>query len=184
MSKPVDAAADVAASQSPEPSDTAVLAAPGPAALIAGREGCKSIAPEELILDASCAFDALARRAVMHNRSGLSKVQADIVMSLAFLGPMSMTQLAGNLAVSKEHVSRAVAVLCERGLVSKHRSEQSFRLVIAQLTQEGVEFSNKIRVASLESLTGPLASLSADEQAELVALSKRAIELLGKIDLD
>ncbi len=181
MSKLDEAAAVVGPSKSP---DTAVLAAPGPAALIAGRDGFECIAPEELILDASCAFDALARRAVMCNRSDLSKVQADIVMSLAFLGPMSMTQLAGNLAVSKEHASRAVAVLCERGLVSKHRSEESFRLVIAQLTQEGLEFSKRMRVASLESLAGPLASLTSDEQAELIALSKRAIELLGKVDLD
>ncbi len=158
--------------------------APGPAAFGSSASGNVLLAPEEVILDASCAYDALARHAVMRNRSALTKVQADIVMSLALLGEMSMTELAHNLAVSKEHVSRAVSALCDSGLVEKRRSEDNFRVVNARLTAAGTERALAIRKATVECLQQPLSVLSNDERHELMEISQRAIELLDKVRVD
>ena len=146
-----------------------------------GAGNVKPLAPEEVILEASCAFDALAREAVMHNRSGLTKAQTDIVMGLALFGSSSMTELAHNLAVSKEHITRAVNSLCEKGLVAKRRSAESFRNVEAELTESGQELSVAIRMASIERLRGPLSTLTAEERAELIELTTRATELLRKV---
>ncbi len=147
----------------------------------AGKAEC--LAPEEVILDASCAFDALSRRAVMHNRSGLTKAQTEIVMALALFGAASMTELAHNLAVSKEHITRAVNLLCESGLVEKRRSTENFRNVEAQLTAAGHEVATSIRLASIERLREPLSSLSEEEREELIGLARRATELLRKVKL-
>ena len=146
-----------------------------------GAGNVEPLAPEEVILEASCAFDAISRNAVMHNRSGLTKAQTDIVMALALFGPSSMTELAHNLAVSKEHITRAVNSLCEKGLVAKRRSAESFRNVEAALTESGQEASMAIRTASIERLHEPLSALSAEERAELIELAARATELLRKV---
>ena len=145
-----------------------------------GAGNVEPLAPEEVILEASCAFDAISREAVMHNRSGLTKAQTDIVMRLALFGPSSMTELAHNLAVSKEHITRAVNSLCEKGLVAKRRSAESFRNVEAALTEDGHEIATAIRMASIERLREPLATLTAEERAELIELAARAVELLRK----
>lgn len=140
-------------------------------------------APEEAVLDATIALDALVRKTVMREREGLSKVQTDIVMSLALFGASSMTELAQRLAVTKEHISRAVSGLVEKGYVSKHRSDENFRVVVAQLTDAGEELSNTIRLASLEALQESLAMLTRAEREELVNLTQRCAQILGKIDI-
>lgn len=151
------------------------------AANVSATSKAESLAPEEIILDAACAFDALSRRAVMHNRSGLTKAQTDIVMALALFGAASMTELAHNLAVSKEHITRAVNALCESGLVEKRRSTENFRNVEAQLTEAGRAVSTTIRLASIDRLRERLSSLSEAEREELIELARRTTELLRKV---
>lgn len=143
----------------------------------------KHLAPEEAVLDATIALDALVRKTVMREREGLSKVQTDIVMSLMLFGASSMTELSQRLAVSKEHISRAVGGLVQKGYVSKHRSEENFRVVAACLTDAGMELSNTIRLASLEALQNSLAALSSDEREELVSLTQRCAQILFKLDI-
>lgn len=150
---------------------------------VPGARGIEPLAPEEVILEASCAFDAISREAVMHYRSGLTKVQTDIVIGLALFGPSSMTELAHNLAVSKEHITRAVSALCEKGLVVKRRSAESFRNVEAELTESGHELSVAIRKASIEQVREPLSLLTERERAELIELTGRVTELLRKVRL-
>lgn len=141
------------------------------------------LTPEEMILNASCAFDALARRAVMDNRSKLTKTQTDILMHLALFGPSSMSVLSKNLAVSKEHISRAVTSLCGEGLVQKQRSSGNFRVVEAVLTKKGRELADSIRQDSIERLRDPLEALEPEEKEELIRLSARATQLLCKLNL-
>lgn len=143
----------------------------------------EKLAPEEAVLDAAIALDALVRKTVMREREGLSKVQTDIVMSLALFGASSMTELSQRLAVSKEHISRAVSGLCDKGYVSKHRSEENFRVVAAQLTDAGSKLSTAIRLAALEALQLSLAGLCAQDRDELIALAQRCAQLLGKLDI-
>ena len=84
--------------------------------------------PEDVVLDAMGAYDSLARHAIMTSREdGLTKTQTDILMRLAWHGKCSMSMLADELSVSKEHVTRAVGALIEKGLADKHRSTENFR---------------------------------------------------------
>ena len=142
-----------------------------------------TLAPQEVLLDAACAFDSLARYVTASNFDQLSKTQADAVMRIALFGPASMTELASGLGVSKEHVTRAVAGLEEQGLVTKRRNAENRRIVEAVLTEKGEEAVTAIRLASIERLERPLSSLSPAERDELVDLSTRAVSLLLRIRL-
>ena len=142
-----------------------------------------TLAPQEVLLDAACAFDSLARYVTAGNFDQLSKTQADAVMRIALFGPASMTELASGLGVSKEHVTRAVAGLEEQGLVTKRRNAENRRIVEAVLTEKGEEAVTAIRLASIERLEKPLSSLSPAERDELVDLSTRAVSLLLRIRL-
>ena len=142
-----------------------------------------TLAPQEVLLDAACAFDSLARYVAASNFAQLSKTQADAVMRIALFGPASMTELASGLGVSKEHVTRAVAGLEEQGLVTKRRNDENRRIVEAVLTEKGEEAVTAIRLASIERLEKPLSSLSPAERDELVDLSTRAVSLLLRIRL-
>lgn len=142
-----------------------------------------TLAPQEVLLDAACAFDSLARYVTASNFDQLSKTQADAVMRIALFGPASMTELASGLGVSKEHVTRAVAGLEEQGLVTKRRNAENRRIVEAVLTEKGEEAVTAIRLASIERLERPLSSLSPVERDELVDLSTRAVALLLRIRL-
>ena len=142
-----------------------------------------TLAPQEVLLDAACAFDSLARYVTASNFDQLSKTQADAVMRIALFGPASMTELASGLGVSKEHVTRAVAGLEEQGLVTKRRNAENRRIVEAVLTEKGEEAVAAIRLASIERLEKPLSSLSPAERDELVDLSTRAVALLLKVRL-
>ena len=142
-----------------------------------------TLAPQEVLLDAACAFDSLARYVTASNFGQLSKTQADAVMRIALFGPASMTELASGLGVSKEHVTRAVAGLEELGLVTKRRNAENRRIVEAVLTEKGEEAVTAGRLASIERLEKPLSSLSPAERDELVDLSTRAVALLLRIRL-
>ena len=142
-----------------------------------------TLAPQEVLLDAACAFDSLARYVTAGNFDQLSKAQADAVMRIALFGPASMTELASGLGVSKEHVTRAVADLEEQGLVTKRRNAENRRIVEAVLTEKGEEAVTAIRLASIERLEKPLSSLSPADRDELVGLSTKAVALLLKIRL-
>ena len=142
-----------------------------------------TLAPQEVLLDAACAVDSLARYVTASNFDQLSKTQADAVMRIALFGPASMTELASGLGVSKEHVTRAIASLEEQGLVTKRRNDENRRIVEAVLTEKGEEAVTAIRLASIERLEKPLSSLSPAERDELVDLSTRAVSLLLRIRL-
>ena len=142
-----------------------------------------TLAPQEVLLDAACAFDSLARFVTTSNFGHLSKTQADAVMRIALFGPASMTELASGLGVSKEHVTRAVAGLEQQGLVTKRRNAENRRIVEAVLTEKGEQTVTAIRLASIERLEKPLSSLSPAERDELVDLATKVVALLLRIRL-
>lgn len=143
-----------------------------------------SLAPEEVILDAMGAYETLARRSFSPERpDGLTKTQTSIIIRLSFCGKASMTRLAGDLSVSKEHITRAIGALIDRGLVDKHRSTENFRLMKATLTEEGRALAISMRKASINRVDAHLAALSPEDREALIQASDQAAAIIGKIPL-
>ncbi len=144
---------------------------------------CTELAPEETLLNAACTLDSLARFTIVDSRGGLSKTQADIIMHIALFGPTSMSSLAQNLAVSKEHITRAVATLEAQGLVAKRRNHDNYRVVEAELTRAGQEKTHAMRMASLAALDDSLSPLSPQERESLIHHTRCMLNLLRKVGL-
>ena len=145
-------------------------------------KGADRIAPEEVVLYAMGAYEALARHALMASRGdGLTKTETDIIMRLCFCGKSSMSNLADDLAVSKEHVTRSIASLVDRGLVEKHRSSENFRMVKASLTEEGLRLAQTIRLASIERVRQRLDLVSNQDRETLLRASEQASAIIHKI---
>lgn len=139
------------------------------------------ITREEAVLDAMGAYEALARMALMASRDDLTKTQADIIMRLALHGQAGMSQMADELAVSKEHITRAVNSLTERGLVEKARSKENFRMVEASLTDEGRALARSLRMASIERLNKRLEGITPEDRDALIEASEAATAIIYKI---
>lgn len=138
------------------------------------------IASEEVILDAMGAFNILARNAVMENRSNLTKTQADIIIGLSLDGKASMTTIARNLAVSKEHVTRAISGLVEQGLVEKNRSHDNFRAIEATLTEKGQDAARSLRMQSIRKLNERLSAFSEEDLESLLRAAETAADIIRK----
>lgn len=143
----------------------------------------KHIAKEEVILDAMGAFDALARHAIMENRSDLTKTQVDLIIRLSLCGKASMTTLAQDLAVSKEHVTRAMASLTKQGLVEKNRSCDNFRVIEASLTEKGEELARSIRMNSIRKLKEHLSAFSDEDLESFLRAAETATNVIQKYNL-
>ncbi|MCH4184491.1 MAG: MarR family transcriptional regulator [Eggerthellaceae bacterium] len=132
------------------------------------------------IIEASVCFDGLARGLALIDRSTLSKTQILVMMAVNTMGPMSMTQTSERLAVSKEHVTRAVAPLVELGYVEKNRNAENYKVVDISLTDAGKERLAQQQTKTFEALSERLASLNAEETAELARLSHDSVKLIKK----
>ena len=143
----------------------------------------KHIAKEEVILDAMGAFDALGRHAIMENRSDLTKTQVDLIIRLSLCGKASMTVLAQNLAVSKEHVTRAMADLAKQGLVEKNRSRDNFRIIEATLSEKGEELARSIRMNSIRKLKEHLSAFSDEDLESFLQAAETAANVIQKYNL-
>lgn len=139
------------------------------------------IAREEVVLDAMGAFDSLGRHLLMAERAGLTKTQVDILVNLALNGQLSMSHLASSLAVSKEHITRAVGSLASRGLVEKVRGTDNFRKVRARLTADGEKLADSLRHAGVEKLNRQLETLSPEDRETLLQASEQAVSIVRKI---
>ncbi len=140
------------------------------------------IAPEEVILGAMGAYEALAKASSMEGRGQFSKIQANIIFGLSFEGELSIGEIAKHLGASKEHITRVVSDLESDGIVSKRRNENNFREVIATLTYKGEKIALDMRRECVESLETHLCLLSEAERESLICASKEALDILDKID--
>lgn len=134
--------------------------------------------PEEALLDAMGAIDNLARSSVMENRQVLTKSQADIMIGLSVVGPMSMTQVSEHIAASREQATRAVAPLVERGFVVKTRNPENRRVVTVELTEKGRRDFEEGRARIVEGLRERLDALPNEERERLLTACRVVVDVL------
>ena len=111
----------------------------------------------------------LKRGAILRYRrtAGLSSVEFGLVASLGHHPPMSVVQLAGAVGMDKGQISRALAGLVARKLVSRHANPNDNREVLVGLTRSGKEAHDVVLQGAIER-TGKL----------LDGFSEREISLL------
>ncbi|GAA3589309.1 hypothetical protein GCM10022198_11450 [Klugiella xanthotipulae] len=78
---------------------------------------------------------------------GLTGVQAEAIIALDSLGPVTLKELATHLVAESGHPSRLVSRLVDDGLVARTVSPSDGRAVVLKLTQHGRDLAARAREA-------------------------------------
>ena len=120
------------------------------------------------------ASSTLLQRAVERNlreQAELTQVQFEILMNLSNAGDsgIRMAQLADALIVSRSGLSYQVAQLESRGWITRERSADDERGVVARITPEGERMRRRVYAGHIDIVRS--AFLDAIEPAELATLT-------------
>lgn len=132
------------------------------------------------MLEAMSAYCCLGKNILMNHRQDLTKTQLEVMLTLRYGGPASITELSRFIAVSNEQASRATSPLVERGLVEKARKNKEHRKIEILLTEEGEAFLDGLEGTFLEDVSKGFDLLSVEERERLVSLSTEVSALLWK----
>jgi DNA-binding MarR family transcriptional regulator len=106
---------------------------------------------------------------------GLSMMHFQVLAILDADGPTPMSRLAEQLDVGFSNATGIVGRLEERGVVARVHDETDRRMVLAQLTPEGVAMLHQVEDTRLGHIRQLLESMSADEQQTVLG----ALQLLA-----
>lgn len=127
----------------------------------------------------------LKRGAILRYKrlAGLSSVEFGLVASLGRRPPVSVATLAEAVGMDKGQISRALAGLVSRKLVSRAVNPEDNREVLVSLTRTGLVAHDAIVAGALERNQRLLEGLGSEEVAALLAqierLTARAAHMLA-----
>jgi DNA-binding MarR family transcriptional regulator len=130
------------------------------------------------------ASSTLLQRAVERNlreQAELTQVQFEILMNLSNAGDsgVRMAQLADALIVSRSGLSYQVAQLESRGWISRERSADDERGVVARITPEGERMRQRVYAGHIDIVRRAfLDAVAPAELATLTAALERVVERL------
>jgi DNA-binding MarR family transcriptional regulator len=107
-----------------------------------------------------------------------------VLFTVARLGPIGMSELAGEEDLNPTMLSRVVAGLAERGLVERAPRPGDRRAVVVRATDAGIALRDDVRRARTDVLAHELEGLTPEESdaldAALPVLERLAASLKGK----
>jgi DNA-binding MarR family transcriptional regulator len=127
----------------------------------------------------------LRRGAILRYKrlAGLSSVEFGLVASLGRRPPMSVARLAEAVGMDKGQISRALAGLVSRRIVSKAANPQDSREVLVSLTRTGLAAHDAIVAGALERNQRLVEQMDKDEVAVLMKqidrLTRKAEQMLA-----
>ena len=104
--------------------------------------------------------------------SGLSMTHFQLLSVLEADGPTAMSRIADALGVSYSNVTGIVGRLEERGWVTRVHDHADRRIVLAQLTDDGVATLRRTEEVRLGHLRLLIETMSADEQRTVLSALK------------
>ncbi|HZA78565.1 MAG TPA: MarR family transcriptional regulator [Acidimicrobiales bacterium] len=130
------------------------------------------------------ASSTLLQRAVERNlreQAELTQVQFEILMNLSNAGDsgIRMAQLADALIVSRSGLSYQVAQLESRGWITRERSADDERGVVARITPEGERMRRRVYAGHIDIVR--TAFLDALEPGELATLTTALERVVGRL---
>jgi len=143
------------------------------------------ISPEEFrAYSALIASSTLLQRAVERNlreQAELTQVQFEILMNLANAGDagIRMAQLADALIVSRSGLSYQVAQLESRGWITRERSADDERGIVARITPGGERMRQRVFAGHVDIVRS--AFLDAVEPGELATLTAVLERVAGRL---
>lgn len=118
----------------------------------------------------------LARIAQRGTHPDLSVSQFGTLEALYHLGTMSQTDICNKLLKSGGNTTLVIDNLEKRGLVQRRRDPNDRRVIMVELTDEGLALIRSIFPGHAQAITAEMAALTSEEQHQLGELCKK----LGK----
>lgn len=117
-----------------------------------------------------------------HKQYGLTKTQTVMLIALYYRESVTMGELAQYISSSKEQATRAVAALCDNGLVERFENPENRTHVYIRFTDKGREFMRQLSKMLRAQIDERLAlSLTEDELAALRQSVRTSIEILSRV---
>ena len=117
-----------------------------------------------------------------HKKFGVTKSQIMIFFVLHYRGSVTMSEIAQCISSSKEQATRAVAVLCDNGLVERYEDPSNRTHVYIRFTESGKanmqRLIHEFRTDIYNRLTS---SLDDDDIRKLKQSVLTTVEILGKV---
>lgn len=93
-----------------------------------------------------------------------------------------MSELAGEMQISKQQLTPLVNKLINQGLLAKNEDENDRRIVRIEVTEKGRKMVKEIFAEIKIDLVEKLSLLSEQELAELDQMLKRILEILKSVE--
>lgn len=97
----------------------------------------------------------------------VSPTQMLVLFTLRLRGEMNMTQLAKELSVSKQQLTKIVDGLVEKRFAGRRRAEENRRQILITLTTQGQDFFHQMKSEMTEALLPQFELLSQKDLKEL-----------------
>ncbi len=135
--------------------------------------------PYRLNVMAAVVSDGLA--STYAERFGLSVPEWRLLATLVECGRMTAKAVGAHAHMGKVKVSRAVASLERRGLISREQNRDDLRESFLVLTRAGRRMHGEIAPLALDYVARLTACLTADERAALEAITDKLVQAAAEI---
>ncbi len=112
----------------------------------------------------------LEARAPIFDTERIGPIGGMVLLTLADIQPVPMQRIVEVMARDKAQISRILAMLERRDLISKSANKDDARSSLLSLTDKGAGFVEQIKATLDTVLSGILEPLSAEEQTQLLTL--------------
>lgn len=118
----------------------------------------------------------------LHKKFGVTKSQMIIFLVLHYKESTTMSEIAQYICSSKEQATRAVASLCDHGLVERFEDPANRTHVFIRFTEDGKNMMKQLASQLRADIRSRLSSsLSEEELCELRQSVMNTIEILNKV---
>lgn len=97
----------------------------------------------------------------------IGRKQLSTLTALNDNGQLNMTNLAKEVGVSNQQLTKIVDVLVQRDLVQRGYNPNNRRVVLVQLTEKGTDYVEKMTDTIIESIKGRGVSFNKEKLAEI-----------------
>lgn len=117
-----------------------------------------------------------------HKKFGVTKSQIIIFIVLHYRESVTMSEIAQCISSSKEQATRAVAALCDNGLVERYEDPSNRTHVYIRFTAAGKAYIQQLMQGFRAEITSRLtSSLEDDDIQKLNSAVQTAVDILSKV---
>lgn len=114
-------------------------------------------------------------------KDNFTALQIYTMCKLAMDGPMTMTELAEAMHVTKQQMTKVIGKLCQEGHVSRHHDEHDRRIIISEVSLETIEYIKARREGFAEYIKETFSKLNDEEIEELSGAIRTINRIMHKL---